>query len=71
MPNKRNAIGSPSRAMGKKRRTANRTGGQRVQNEEIPQKKDGAGRKGTAKKTQGVGHVVAEGPVETTDFLIR
>ncbi|VDH95018.1 Hypothetical predicted protein [Mytilus galloprovincialis] len=27
MPNKRNAIGSPSRAMGKKRRTANRTGG--------------------------------------------
>ncbi|VDI57749.1 Hypothetical predicted protein [Mytilus galloprovincialis] len=68
MPNKRNAIGSPSRAMGKKRRTANRTGGQRMQNEEIPQKKYGAGRRRTAKKTQGVGHVVAEGPVETTDF---
>ncbi|CAG2203971.1 unnamed protein product [Mytilus edulis] len=68
MPNKRNAIGSPSRAMGKKRRTANRTGGQRIQNEEIPQKKAGAGRRRTAKKTQGVGHVVAEGPVETTDF---
>ncbi|CAG2208375.1 unnamed protein product [Mytilus edulis] len=33
MPNKRKAIGSPSRAMGKKRRTASRTGGQRVKNE--------------------------------------
>ncbi|CAG2219169.1 unnamed protein product [Mytilus edulis] len=68
MPNKRNAVGSPSRAMGKKRRTANRTGGQIMQNEEITQKKDGAGRRRIAKKTQGVGHVVAEGPVETTDF---
>ncbi|XP_071151653.1 L-rhamnose-binding lectin ELEL-1-like [Mytilus edulis] len=54
--------------MAKKRRAASRTGGQRGQNEEIPQKKDGAGRKRTAKKTQGVGHVVAEEPVETTDF---
>ncbi|VDI46483.1 Hypothetical predicted protein [Mytilus galloprovincialis] len=53
MPNKINAIGSPSRAMGKKRRMANRTGGQRMQNEEIPQKKDGAGRRRPAKKTQG------------------
>ncbi|VDI57232.1 Hypothetical predicted protein [Mytilus galloprovincialis] len=68
MPNKRNAVGSPSRAMGKKRRTANRTGGQIMPNEEITQKKDGAGRRRIAKKTQGVGHVVAEGPVETTDF---
>ncbi|VDI11613.1 Hypothetical predicted protein [Mytilus galloprovincialis] len=68
MPNKRNAVGSPSRAMGKKRRTANRTGGQIMQNEEITQKKDGAGRRRIAKKKQGVGHVVAEGPVETTDF---
>ncbi|CAG2245137.1 unnamed protein product [Mytilus edulis] len=68
MPNKRNAIGSTSRAMGKKRRTANRTGGERMQNEKIPQKKDVAGRRRTAKKTQGVAHVVAEGPVETTDF---
>ncbi|CAG2198531.1 CD206 [Mytilus edulis] len=38
MPNKRNAIGSPSRAMGKKKRTASRTGGQRMQNEEISPK---------------------------------
>ncbi|VDH89154.1 Hypothetical predicted protein [Mytilus galloprovincialis] len=68
MPNKRNAVGSPSRAMGKKRRTANRTGGQIMQNEEITQKKDGAGRRRIAKKNKGVGHVVAEGPVETTDF---
>ncbi|VDI21823.1 Hypothetical predicted protein [Mytilus galloprovincialis] len=45
MPNKRNAVGSPSRAIGKKRRTANRTGGQIMQNEEITQKKDGAGRR--------------------------
>ncbi|VDI22162.1 Hypothetical predicted protein [Mytilus galloprovincialis] len=64
MPNKRNIIGSPSRAMGKKSRAASRTGGQRGHNE----KKNGAVRKRTAKKTQGVGHVVAEGPVETTDF---
>ncbi|CAG2233631.1 unnamed protein product [Mytilus edulis] len=68
MPNKRNAIGSPSRAMGKKSRAASRTGGQIMQNEEITQKKDGAGRRRIAKKIQGVGHVVAEGPVETTDF---
>ncbi|VDI09340.1 Hypothetical predicted protein [Mytilus galloprovincialis] len=54
MPNKRNAIGSPSRAMGKKRRTANRTGGQIMQNEEITQKKDGAGRRRTCqRKTRG------------------
>ncbi|VDH97807.1 Hypothetical predicted protein [Mytilus galloprovincialis] len=43
MPNKRNAVGSPSRAMGKKRSTTSRTGGKKVQPEEIAQKKDGAG----------------------------
>ncbi|CAG2252096.1 unnamed protein product [Mytilus edulis] len=67
MPNKRNAIGSPSRAMGKKSRAASRTGGQRARMKKSP-KEGGAVRKRTAKKTQGVGHVMAEGPVETTDF---
>ncbi|CAG2208508.1 unnamed protein product [Mytilus edulis] len=43
MPNKRNAIGSQSRAMGKKRRTTSRTGGNRVQHEEIAQKTELAG----------------------------
>ncbi|CAG2187288.1 unnamed protein product [Mytilus edulis] len=38
MPNKRNGIGSPSRAMGKKSRVASRTAEQRGQNEEIPKK---------------------------------
>ncbi|XP_076075986.1 uncharacterized protein LOC143046807 [Mytilus galloprovincialis] len=68
MPNKRNAVGSPSRAMGKKRRTTSRTGGKKVQPEEIAQKKDGAGRRRSAKKTKEVGHVVAEVPEETTDI---
>ncbi|CAG2246507.1 unnamed protein product [Mytilus edulis] len=68
MPNKRNAIGSPSRAMGKKRRTTSRTEGKRVQHEEIAPKKDRAGRRRTAKKTKEVGHVVAEVPVETADI---
>ncbi|CAG2189329.1 unnamed protein product [Mytilus edulis] len=68
MPNKRNAVGSPSRAMGKKRRTTSRTGGKKVQPEEIAQKKDGAGRRRPAKKTKEVGHVVAEVPEETTDI---
>ncbi|CAG2241562.1 unnamed protein product [Mytilus edulis] len=68
MPNKRNAVGSPSRAMGKKRRTTSRTGGKKVQPEEIAQKKDGADRRRSAKKTKEVGHVVAEVPEETTDI---
>ena len=71
MPNKRNAVGSPSRAMGKKRRTTSRTGGKKVQPEEIAQKKDGAGRKRHVKKTKEVGRVVAEvpeEPEETTDI---
>ncbi|CAG2217128.1 unnamed protein product [Mytilus edulis] len=55
-------------AIGKKRRATSRTGGQRGQNEEIPQKKDETGRKRTAKKIQEVGHVVTEGPEETTDI---
>ncbi|CAG2207794.1 unnamed protein product [Mytilus edulis] len=67
MPNKRNAVGSPSRAMGKKRRTTSRTEGKKVQPEEIAQKKDGAGRGRPAKKTKEVGHVVAEVHEETTD----
>ncbi|XP_076116832.1 uncharacterized protein LOC143084305 [Mytilus galloprovincialis] len=48
---------SPPTAMGKKSRAVSRTGGQRGQrgqNEEIPKKKDGAGRKRTDKKTQGI-----------------
>ncbi|CAG2205846.1 unnamed protein product [Mytilus edulis] len=68
MPNKRNAVGSPSRAMGKKRRTTSRTGGKKVQPEEIAQKKDGADRRRSAKKTKEVGHVVAEVPEENTDI---
>ncbi|VDI48875.1 Hypothetical predicted protein [Mytilus galloprovincialis] len=64
MPSKRNAIGSPSRAIGKKRRGTSRTGGKREQHEKIAQKKDGACRRRTAMKTKEVGHVVAEVPEE-------
>ncbi|VDI36537.1 Hypothetical predicted protein [Mytilus galloprovincialis] len=55
MPNKRNAIGSPSRAMERRRKTAKQDRRTEMQNKEIPQKKDGAGRRRTAKKTQGRG----------------
>ncbi|CAG2205563.1 unnamed protein product [Mytilus edulis] len=41
---------------------------EKVQHEEIAQKKDGAGRRRPAKKTKEVGHVVAEVPEETTDI---
>ncbi|VDI20113.1 Hypothetical predicted protein [Mytilus galloprovincialis] len=61
MPNKRNAMGNI-------RRTTNRTGDKRVQQEEIAQMQDRAGRRRPATKTKEVGHVVAEVTEEITDI---
>ncbi|XP_052074106.1 uncharacterized protein LOC127711988 [Mytilus californianus] len=68
MPNKRAARGSPSRAIGKKRKTTSRKEGQGVRNVDITQEKDGVGRKRTDRKIQEVEHVETQGPEENAEI---